>query len=96
MATAGRGVSEEAVEMIPKGMLAREKCEVRGMFSQDFAAIFAIVCRSTAVPFYVSEKELKVHVSIRIPIIAHSLPSAAGNHFFISFRVCAFRHDSAA
>lgn len=39
MAIAGRGVLEDAVEMMPKGMLAREKCEVGEMGSQDFAAM---------------------------------------------------------
>lgn len=41
IAIADRGVVEEAVEMTPKGMLAREKCEVRGMGSQDFDAMTA-------------------------------------------------------
>lgn len=45
MAMAGRGVLEEAVEMIPKGMLAREKCEVREIGSQDFAAMIATAHR---------------------------------------------------
>ncbi len=45
MAIAGRGVLEEAVEMIPKGMLAREKWEVRGIGSQDFAAMIATAHR---------------------------------------------------
>lgn len=45
MAIAGRGVLEEAVEMIPKGMLAREKWEVRGIGSQDFAAMAATARR---------------------------------------------------
>lgn len=35
MATATRGFVDEAVEMIPKGMLAREKWEPRGMLNQE-------------------------------------------------------------
>lgn len=35
MAIAGRGVEEEVLEMMPKGMLAMEKCESAGMESQE-------------------------------------------------------------
>ena len=35
MATATRGDAEEAVEMIPKGMFASEKCDPLGMLNQD-------------------------------------------------------------
>lgn len=45
MAMAGRGVLQEAVDMIPKGMLAREKCEVREIGSHDFAAMIATAHR---------------------------------------------------
>lgn len=48
MATATRGFVDDAVEMIPKGMLAREKCEPRGMLNQDRSEAMArrvvIVC----------------------------------------------------
>lgn len=39
MATAGRGDGDEAVLMIPNGMLASEKWDVRGIGSQDVAGI---------------------------------------------------------
>jgi hypothetical protein len=35
IATATRGDDEDAVEMMPNGMLASEKCEPRGMLNQD-------------------------------------------------------------
>lgn len=35
IATATRGVLEEVVEMMPNGMFAREKCDPRGMLSQE-------------------------------------------------------------
>jgi hypothetical protein len=35
MATATRGDVEDAVEMMPKGMFAREKCDPLGMVNQD-------------------------------------------------------------
>lgn len=34
-ATATRGDDEEAVEIIPKGMFASEKCDPRGILNQD-------------------------------------------------------------
>lgn len=39
MAIAGRGDAEEAVVMIPNGMLASEKWDVRGIGSQDLRGI---------------------------------------------------------
>lgn len=39
MATAGRGDGEEAVVMIPNGMLASEKWDARGIGSQDVTGI---------------------------------------------------------
>lgn len=35
IAIATRGASDEVVEMMPKGMLEREKCEPRGMLNHD-------------------------------------------------------------
>ena len=43
IAIAGWGVGVSGVLMMPKGMLAREKCESGGVGSQDLGAIF--VCR---------------------------------------------------
>lgn len=43
MAIAGRGVLDDVVEMMPKGMLAREKCEVGEIGSQDFAAMIRAI-----------------------------------------------------
>lgn len=39
MAMAGRGVVPLAWVMMPKGMLAREKCEVAGMGNQDLSGM---------------------------------------------------------
>jgi hypothetical protein len=35
MATATRGLVDVAVEIIPKGMFAREKCDPRGILNHD-------------------------------------------------------------
>lgn len=35
IATATRGEVDAAVEMMPNGMFAREKCDPRGMLNQD-------------------------------------------------------------
>lgn len=45
MATATRGEVEDAVEMMPKGMFASEKCDPLGMVNQDRnEAIVVIKC----------------------------------------------------
>lgn len=42
MATATRGEGEEAVEMMPNGMLASEKCEPRGMLNHDRRDVISV------------------------------------------------------
>ena len=44
MAIAGWSASDENVEMIPDGMLAREKPDPRGMRIQDFIVMTVLWC----------------------------------------------------
>jgi hypothetical protein len=50
MAIATRGDGDDAVEMIPNGMFASEKCDPRGILNQDRRGAMAVVESRSRLP----------------------------------------------